>query len=496
MPVTIAIPTPLRQFAGGQSEIQVRASTAGEALDQLTSTHAELRRHLFNDQNALRNFVNVYVNDEDIRHVSGPDTPVKDGDTILIVPSIAGGSVAQIDNLRVDEGAQVNNLRHADLPMLSNEEIARYSRHLIMPEVGMTGQRKLKAASVLMIGTGGLGAPLGMYLAAAGVGRLGLVDFDVVDASNLQRQIIHGTKDVGRPKIASAKDRLQDINPHVEIETHETKLTSDNALRLFTNYDVIADGTDNFPTRYLVNDACVLTGKPNVYGSIFRFEGQASVFWAERGPCYRCLYPEPPPPGLVPSCAEGGVLGVLPGIIGAIQANEAIKIILGAPDIMVNRLLLFDAWRLRFRELKLRKNPDCPVCGDNPTIKELIDYEAFCGITQQPQASQPTMEEITATELKQRLDKGDDIQIIDVREPHEFEIGRIPDSKLIPLGQVLNRMNEIDPGRETVMHCKMGGRSAKAIEALQRAGFQGRLMNLKGGITAWSNEVDPSVPKY
>jgi len=495
MPVTIAIPTPLRQFAGGQTEIEVNASTAGEALDQLTSTHAELRRHLFNDQNALRNFVNVYVNDEDIRHVSGPETPVKDGDTILIVPSIAGGSVAQIDNLRVED-PQVNNLRHDDLPMLSNEEVARYSRHLIMPEVGMTGQRKLKAASVLMIGTGGLGAPLGMYLAAAGVGRLGLVDFDVVDASNLQRQIIHGTKDVGRPKIASARDRIQDINPHVEIETHETRLTSENALRLFVNYDVIVDGTDNFPTRYLVNDACVLTHKPNVYGSIFRFEGQASVFWAERGPCYRCLYPEPPPPGLVPSCAEGGVLGVLPGIIGAIQANETIKIILGAPDIMVNRLLLFDAWRMRFRELKLRKNPDCPVCGDNPTIKELIDYEEFCGITQPSQASEPTMEEITATELKQRLDQGDDIQIIDVREPHEYEIGQIPNSKLIPLGQVLNRMNEIDSDRETVVHCKMGGRSAKAIDALQRSGFPGKLVNLKGGITAWSDEVDPTVPKY
>jgi adenylyltransferase/sulfurtransferase len=359
----------------------------------------------------------------------------------------------------------------------------------------MTGQRKLKAASVLMIGTGGLGAPLGMYLAAAGVGRLGLVDFDVVDASNLQRQIIHGTKDVGRPKIASARDRIEDINPHVEIETHETRLTSANALSLFVNYDIVVDGTDNFPTRYLVNDACVLTGKPNVYGSIFRFEGQASVFWAERGPCYRCLYPEPPPPGLVPSCAEGGVLGVLPGIIGAIQANETIKIILGAPDIMVNRLLLFDAWRMRFRELKLRKNPDCPVCGNHPTIKELIDYEEFCGINQQPE-TKPTMEEITATELKQRLDNGDDIQIIDVREPHEYEIGQIPDSKLIPLGQVLNRMNEIDPDRETVVHCKMGGRSAKAIEALQRSGFPGHLVNLKGGITAWSNEVDPSVPKY
>jgi molybdopterin/thiamine biosynthesis adenylyltransferase/rhodanese-related sulfurtransferase/molybdopterin converting factor small subunit len=483
MPVTITIPTPLRQFAGGQSEMQVDANTAGEALDQLTTTHSELRRHLFSDQNALRNFVNIYVNDEDIRHMNGPDTPVKDGDTILIVPSIAGGSTV-LDSPTSDL-----------LPMLSNEEIARYSRHLIMPEVGMTGQRKLKAASVLMIGTGGLGAPLGMYLSAAGVGRLGLVDFDVVDASNLQRQIIHGTKDVGRPKIASARDRIHDINPHVEIEAHEMKLTSENALRLFANYDVIVDGTDNFPTRYLVNDASVLTGKPNVYGSIFRFEGQASVFWAERGPCYRCLYPEPPPPGLVPSCAEGGVLGVLPGIIGAIQANETIKIILGAPDIMVNRLLLFDAWRMRFRELKLRKNPDCPVCGNHPTIKKLIDYEQFCGIAPQAE-TETTMEEITVTELKQRMDQGDDLQIIDVREPHEFDIGRIPNSTLIPLGQVLNRQNEIDPNRETVVHCKMGGRSARAIEALQRSGFTGRLMNLRGGILAWSNEVDPSVPKY
>ena len=500
MPITITIPTPLRQFANGQSEIQVEAQTAGEALNQLTTTHSELRRHLFNDQNALRNFVNVYVNDEDIRHVSGPDTPVKDGDTILIVPSIAGGNVTQTVSLREPDAVvatepPTDSLRYDELPMLSNEEVARYSRHLIMPEVGMTGQRKLKAASVLMIGTGGLGAPVGMYLAAAGIGRLGLVDFDVVDASNLQRQIIHGTKDVGRPKIASARDRIQDINPHVEIETHETRLTSENALRLFVNYDVIVDGTDNFPTRYLVNDACVLTGKPNVYGSIFRFEGQASVFWAERGPCYRCLYPEPPPPGLVPSCAEGGVLGVLPGIIGAIQANETIKVILGAPDIMVNRLLLFDAWRMRFRELKLRKNPDCPVCGDHPTIKELIDYEQFCGITP-PAETKTTMDEISATQLKQRLDKGDDIQIIDVREPHEYEIGQIPNSKLIPLGQILNRMNEIDPDRETVVHCKMGGRSAKAIDALQRSGFPGKLVNLRGGITAWSDEVDPRVPKY
>src|SRR5687768_15661191 len=314
MPVTISIPAPLRQFADGKSQIVVEATTAGEALERLTSTYISLRRHLFNEQNVLRNFINVYLNDEDIRHASGTETPVKDGDTIMIVPSIAGGAVAE------SEVAQ-------SLPELSNEEILRYSRHLIMPEVGMQGQRKLKAASVLMIGTGGLGAPVGMYLAAAGVGRIGVVDFDVVEESNLQRQIIHGTKDLGRRKIESARDRLRDINPHIEIETHETRLTSQNAMRLFRNYDIVVDGTDNFPTRYLVNDACVLSGKPNVYGSIFRFEGQASVFWAEKGPCYRCMYPEPPPPGLVPSCAEGGVLGVLPGIIGCMQATEAIKLI-------------------------------------------------------------------------------------------------------------------------------------------------------------------------
>jgi molybdopterin/thiamine biosynthesis adenylyltransferase/rhodanese-related sulfurtransferase/molybdopterin converting factor small subunit len=483
MPVTIAIPTALRQFASGQSQFEVEAATAGEALDQLTAVHAELRRHLFSDQNILRNFVNVYVNDEDIRHGAGPDTPVKAGDTIMIVPAIAGGAIAEVELA-------------PNLPMLSNEEIARYSRHLIMPEVGMSGQRKLKAASVLMIGTGGLGAPLGMYLAAAGVGRLGIVDFDVVDASNLQRQIIHGTNDVGRPKIESARDRMRDINPHIEIETHETRLTSQNALSLFKNYNIIVDGTDNFPTRYLVNDACVLSGKPNVYGSIFRFEGQASVFWAERGPCYRCLYPEPPPPGLVPSCAEGGVLGVLPGIIGTIQASETIKIILGAPDLLVNRLLLFDAWQMKFRELKLRKDPNCPICSEHATIKELIDYEAFCGVAPGQQPVAPQLEEITAGDLKQRLDRGDDLQVIDVREPHEYEIARLPGTTLIPLAQVVGRMNEIDPSRETILHCKGGVRSAKAIEALQRAGYPGRLVNLKGGIIAWSNDVDPGVPKY
>jgi adenylyltransferase/sulfurtransferase len=482
MPVIINVPTALRQFTGGSSRIEVEAATAGEALNQLTTIHPELRRHLYNDQDALRSFVNVYLNDEDIRHQSGGDTPVKDGDTIMIVPSIAGGATGVADV--------------ASLPSLSNEEIARYGRHLSLPEVGIDGQRRLKGASVLMIGTGGLGAPTGMYLAAAGIGRMGIVDFDVVEASNLQRQIIHGTADIGRPKIESARDRLHDINPNVEIETYETRITSENALDLISKYDIVVDGTDNFPTRYLVNDACVITGKPNVYGSIFRFEGQASVFWAEKGACYRCLYPEPPPPGLVPSCAEGGVLGVLPGIVGAIQANETIKIILGAEDILVNRLLLFDAWQMKFRELKLRKDPSCPVCGENPTVTKLIDYEEFCGLRTQPQTTTTELEEITATELKRRIDDGRDTQIIDVREPFEFEIARIPGTKLIPLAQVAERSSEIDPSRETVVHCKGGVRSAKAIAALKQAGFEGRLINLKGGISAWSDEVDSAVPKY
>ena len=503
MAATIIIPTALRQFAGGQAEVKVEASTVGEALAQLTGEHAELRKHLYNDRGELRNFVNVYVNDEDIRHTDRLDTALRDGDTVSIVPAIAGGA-ATAESVGAAEGklkAANEGARGEGLPTLSNDEVARYSRHLILPEVGMEGQRKLKAARVLTIGTGGLGAPLGLYLAAAGVCTIGLVDFDVVDESNLQRQVIHGTKDVGRPKIESARDRLSDINPHVRIETHETRLSSENALELFREYDIVVDGTDNFPTRYLVNDACVLTGRPNVYGSIFRFEGQASVFWAARGACYRCLYPEPPPPGLVPSCAEGGVLGVLPGIVGSIQANETIKLILGAEEgALINRLLLFDAWKMRFRELKLRKDPACPVCGERATIRELIDYEEFCGLRPAPQdpttQEEKPMEEITATDFKRRLDAGDDLQIIDVREPHEYDIARIPGSRLIPLAQVVARASEIDPARETVVHCKGGVRSARAIEALTRAGFKGKLVNLKGGITAWSNDVDPSVPKY
>jgi len=500
MAVTVFIPTALRQFAGDRAEVSVEAATVGEALDRLTGEHAALRRHLYTEEGALRNFVNVYVNDDDIRHAQRLDTPVREGDTISIIPAIAGGAATEHE-VNASGATPSSSDEAAPLPSLSNDEIARYSRHLIMPEVGMEGQRKLKAARVLMIGTGGLGAPTGMYLAAAGVGTLGVVDVDVVDASNLQRQIVHGTKDVGRPKIESARDRLSDINPNVKIEAYETRLTSENALELFREYDMVVDGTDNFPTRYLVNDACVLTGKPNVYGSIFRFEGQASVFWAERGACYRCLYPEPPPPGLVPSCAEGGVLGVLPGIVGAIQANEAIKLILGGGEPLINRLLLFDAWKLRFRELKLRKDPACPVCGEHPSVRELIDYEEFCGLgPAAAETTQPTeenrMEEITATELKQRLDRGDDLQLIDVREQNEYDIARIPGTKLIPLGQVTERMGEIDEGRETVVHCKGGVRSARAIEALTRAGFKGKLVNLKGGIGAWSDDVDPSVPKY
>jgi adenylyltransferase/sulfurtransferase len=487
MSVTILIPTALRQLTGGKSEVVVEAATVGEALDQLTTEHASLKKHLFNEKNTLRNFVNVYVNDEDIRYQSGPDTPVPKGGSISIIPSIAGGSP--------ETSLEFDLRKTGKLPELSNDEISRYSRHLILPEVGIEGQRKLKNARVIMVGTGGLGAPLGMYLAAAGVGHLGIIDFDSVEVSNLQRQIIHGTRDVGRPKIRSAEDRLHDMNPNVNIETYETRLSSENALEILRDYDIIVDGTDNFPTRYLVNDACVLLGKPNVYGSIFRFEGQASVFWAEKGACYRCLYSEPPPPGLVPSCAEGGVLGVLPGIIGTIQANETIKLILGAGEPLINRLLLLDAWKMRFRELKLRKNPECPICGRHPTIHELVDYEAFCGLGT-PEVPANQLDEITAVEFKQWIDRGLDLQIIDVREPHEYAIAKLPNTKLIPLGQITDRVSEIDPNKLTVVLCKIGARSAKAIGRLKEAGFEGHLVNLKGGLTAWSSDVDRSVPKY
>src|SRR5579864_9399965 len=386
----ILIPTPLRRYAGKQDAVQLAGKTVGEVLQSLTSQYSELKRHLFNDEGKLRSFVNVYVNDEDIRYLSKEATPLKDGDTVSIVPSIAGGATDVA----------------APPATLSKDEILRYSRHLIMPEVGMDGQLKLKSAKVALIGTGGLGAPLGMYLAAAGIGRIGLVDFDVVDFTNLQRQVIHGTKDVGRKKLDSAAETMLDINPFLEIDRHETALTSENALQILKDYDIVVDGTDNFPTRYLVNDACVLLGKPNVYGSIFRFEGQATVFAYEGGPCYRCLYPEPPPPGLVPSCAEGGVLGILPGTIGLIEATETVKLILGIGEPLVGRLLLYDALGMRFRELKLRKNPDCPICGEHRTITQLIDYNQFCGVPAQAPPPAPGLAEgeIDPVEVKAKID--------------------------------------------------------------------------------------------
>ena len=378
---------------------------------------------------------------------------------------------------------------------LTNDEILRYSRHLIMPEVGMDGQLKLKSAKVLCIGAGGLGSPLALYLAAAGVGTLGIVDFDVVDFTNLQRQILHSTADVGRPKLKSAAEKIKAMNPEVELRPFETRLTSQNALALFRDFDLVVDGTDNFATRYLVNDACVLTGKPNVYGSIFRFEGQVSVFATENGPCYRCVYPEPPPPGLVPSCAEGGVLGVLPGLVGVMQATEAIKLILGAGDPLIGRLLLVDALGMKFRELKLRKDPDCPACGRNRTITELIDYEQFCGIRgEEKPAEANKLPEISVEELKRRRDAGEDLFILDVREPHEYQICNLG-GHLIPLNDLPKRVHELDSSREIVAHCKMGGRSAKAVDFLQKAGFK-KVKNLTGGILAWADRIDPKVPKY
>jgi len=383
-----------------------------------------------------------------------------------------------------------------DTATLNKEEILRYSRHLIMPEVGMEGQQKLKAAKVLCIGTGGLGSPLALYLAAAGVGTIGLVDFDVVDFTNLQRQIIHTTADVGRPKLDSAIEKLEAINPFINIRRFDTLLNSSNALEIFRDFDIIVDGTDNFPTRYLVNDACVLSGKPNVYGSIFRFEGQASVFGTKEGPCYRCLYPEPPPPGLVPSCAEGGVLGILPGLVGVIQATEAIKLILGKGEPLIGRLLLVDALGMKFRELKLRKNPECPVCGTHPTVTELIDYQQFCGIRgeETPVVASSAIPEIQPEELKRQLDAKEDVFVLDVREPHEYQICNLG-GYLIPLGDLPKRVNELDSSREIVAHCRSGVRSAKAVDFLRQAGFK-KVRNLAGGILAWADKVDPSMPKY
>ena len=482
MAVTVLIPTPLRPFVDGRDAVELEAASVGELLDRLTGQHAALKPHLFATDGRLRSFVNVYVNDRDIRQLAQRETPVKPGDTVSIIPSIAGGTTTQV-------GAQ-----HAapPLPKLSHEEILRYSRHLILPDVGVEGQQKLKAARVLLVGAGGLGSPAALYLAAAGVGTLGLVDFDVVDKTNLQRQILHGTSSVGVSKLESATVRIHDLNPNVRVETFETRLTSENALDIIREFDIVADGTDNFPTRYLVNDACVLLDKPNVYGSIFRFEGQASVFHAKRGPCYRCLYSEPPPPGLVPSCAEGGVLGVLPGIIGSIQAMETIKLILGAGQPLIGRLVLFDALKLQFRELKLEKDPECPVCGAHPTVTELIDYQAFCGIGAEPSYDGA---EITADQLRDEWQRNPALVVVDVRELHEYEIAHIDGAVLMPLGELPDRLGELDGHREIVTHCHHGARSLKALEILKAAGFS-KVRSLRGGIDAWAVKVDPSLPRY
>jgi len=480
MPVSIHIPTPLRPFTNKLDVVQASGATVGEVLHDLTTQHAGLKQHLYAADGRLRSFVNIYVGDEDIRYLQKEQTPVADGQTVSIIPSVAGGS----------------GVAAPALPALSGDEIKRYSRHLILSEVGMEGQQKLKAAKVLCIGAGGLGSPVAMYLAAAGVGTIGIVDFDSVDLSNLQRQILHGTSDVGRSKLASAKDTLHNLNPHVNVITHEVALSSANALDLFRGYDVVVDGTDNFPTRYLVNDACVLLGIPNAYGSIFRFEGQASVFGTKDGPCYRCLYPEPPPPGLVPSCAEAGVLGILPGLIGTIQATETVKLILGMGQTLAGRFLIYDAMKMRFRELTLRKDPDCPVCGTHPTVTALIDYDQFCGVAP-AQAATPTsdMSDMTVLELKARIDAGTAPFILDVRETQEYQINRIAGSTLIPLGELPARVGELDPSVEIVCQCKMGGRSAKAAAFLRQQGFA-NVHNLTGGITAWVEQVDPSQPKY
>ena len=447
MSVKVLIPTALRQYSENQDSVELDGELVGELLLNLTDRFPDLRKHLFSEDGKIRNFVNVYVNDDDIRYLELNETSVKAGDVISIVPSVAGGS-------------ELNDQLNGDL---TKAEVERYSRHLIMPEVAMQGQKKLKQAKVLLIGMGGLGSPLSMYLAAAGVGRIGIVDFDVVDFTNLQRQVIYSTEDVGRSKLSSAEKRLKGINPHIQIDKYETRLTSENALDIFRNYDIVVDGTDNFPTRYLVNDACVLLGKPNVYGSIFRFEGQVSVFYAKEGPCYRCLYPEPPPPGLVPSCAEGGVLGILPGTIGLMQATEAVKLIIGKGEPLIGRLLLYDALAMKYRELKLRKDPNCPICGENPTLEALIDYEEFCGIGGEEEKIElePGLE-VSVTELNDRVRNGDDVLILDVREPHEVEICKIPNAKLIPQNEVAQRRQELDPSAEIVVHCRWHRRGVRA----------------------------------
>jgi adenylyltransferase/sulfurtransferase len=491
--VTVKVPTPLRPFTGGHAEVAVEGSTVGGLVRELATEHPGLQRHLFTPDGKIRSFVTVYLNDEDVRYLQKDATPVKEGDIVSIVPAIAGGSPVA----RRSGPLASRTLAPADASeKFSAEELRRYSRHLLLPEVGVAGQRKLRRAKVLLVGAGGLGAPTALYLAAAGVGTIGLVDFDAVDLSNLQRQVLYTTPDVGRPKLEVAQQRLQALNPGVTVMPHSKRLTSENALEVLRPYDIVVDGTDNFPTRYLVNDASVLLGKPNVYGSIYRFEGQVSVFDARHGPCYRCLYPEPPPPDLVPSCAEAGVLGVLPGLIGVLQATETVKLILGVGTPLTGRLLLYDALGLKFRELRLRKNPQCVLCSPSATQKGLIDYPAFCGIPAAGSAPAEGSAPLIAPEALAAALKADDPPLlIDVREPEEWAIAHLPGAHLIPKGELPERVDEITRAREVVLYCRSGARSAQAARLLLYLGFN-HVRSLDGGINAWSQRVDPSVPQY
>ena len=477
MAVSILIPTPLRRFVGGANSVEVEAQTVEGALAALSAKSPELKRQLFDDAGKLRSFVSLYLGDTNVRDLGATldAIPVKAGDVLTIIPAIAGG---------------------APTTSFSREEILRYSRHLIMPEVTLEGQKRLKNARVLCIGAGGLGSPLSLYLAAAGVGTLGLVDFDTVDLTNIQRQVLYSTADVGRPKLEAARQRLTELNPEIEIVPHAMHLASWNVLDLFKDYDIVADGTDNFPTRYLVSDACALLGKPNVYASIFRFEGQVSVFDARRGPCYRCLFPEPPPPGLVPSCAEGGVLGVLPGIVGTLQALEVLKLILGAGDPLVGRLLMFDALAMRFRELPIRKDASCAVCGKSPTVTAPVDYNEFCQIRgAEAEVDAHGVPTLTVEEFHARRQAGEAFQLLDVREAHEYQIVQIPGSRLLPLSELPARMHELDSTHTYTLHCKVTGRSLQAYHLMRKAGF-GRLQVLSGGVDAWAERIDKALPRY
>ncbi len=495
--VDIRIPTPLRTLAGGSAVVAVDGATVGDALDALVRDHPALRKQLYTPEGRLRSFVSVYRNEDDVRSLDREKTELHEGDVVSIVPAIAGGAEDSV-GLRAPRGAGTAGgiISMGEAPPLTPTQLRRYSRHLLLPEVGVRGQRRLGRSKVLLIGAGGLGAPAALYLAAAGVGELGLVDFDRVEFSNLQRQVLYGTSDVGKPKLDSAARRLGDLNPDVRVHPIEGPLTSENALEVLRPYDVVVDGTDNFPTRYLVNDACVLLGKPNVYGSIYRFEGQASVFDARKGPCYRCLYPEPPPPGMVPSCAEGGVLGVLPGIVGTLQAAETVKLLLGLGDTLVGRLLLFDALEMRFRELKLHRDPACVISGDHPSQRELVDYPAFCGVTAVGAGPlQAVVPELSPEELQTLLATPAPPLLLDVREPGEFDIVHIPGATLIPQGQLPDRVTELTSAKDVVVYCKTGARSSRAVRLLLDLGFT-NVRNLTGGVDAWVDRIDPSLPRY